>query len=418
MSAPVDSVLVVGGGVVGLASALYLLKCGCDVTVVDPGEISQRASTATAGIIGGSAVIPWVHEGLWTQLPRMLFDRSSALQLSRPLPQGLLRYFYKCYRAGKPETVERSAAGLAALGLDGYKHWMSLLDGCLPASTLFRQSGCHFLYPADDDRTNDEKNNTVRESHGMQLQRFGSEQTAQRISGLTVTPSGSVNVVEAGHVIDPVELQKQMSLAIVERGGRFVASTVLGFSIKHGRVENIRTASDEYSASHFVIAAGFGAAALAVDLNFQIPMLAGFGSGLVLEQTNVNLDAPFLVLNEGFAVVPNHSNGRNSLRVAGLVAIGAAQPQLQCRLLLQKLRGLYGDLEYQSISVSSGARPLTPDSLPVISQVTGFENVIVNFGHGHWGLTHAASSARLVADILFCKESAIDREAYSANRFN
>ncbi|MFK8082799.1 MAG: hypothetical protein AB8B97_21175 [Granulosicoccus sp.] len=109
--------------------------------------------------------------------------------------------------------------------------------------------------------------------------------------------------------------------------------------------------------------------------------------------------------------------GRNSLRVAGLVSMGAAQSQLQCSLWLQKLTGLYGDLAYKSISVSSDARLSTPDSLPVISQVTGLENVIVDFGYQLWVLTHAASSARLVADILFRRQSVIDRDAYSTKRF-
>lgn len=418
MSASSDTVVVVGGGIIGLASALQLLKRGCDVTVIDPGTLSQRASTATAGLIGGSAVIPWASEGLWAQLPRMLIDRSSALQMSWPLPRGLLRYFAMCYRAGKPPALEQSSAGLAALGLSGYKHWMELLDAFPSARDLFRQTGCSFLYTTDTARIADERNNQLRESHGMQLQRLGSEQTTQRIPGLNIKPSGSVNVVEAGHVSDPVDLQKQMKMAIVELGGHIMPSKVSGFVIKGGRVTGVRTGNKEYSGDQFVIAAGFGSADLAAGLNCRIPLLAGFGSGLVLEQSNVKLDTPYLVLNEGFAVVPNYSNGENCLRVAGLVAIGASKPQLQCKLLLQKLSRLYGDLQYKSISSSSGARPLTPDSLPVISRAPDNDNVIFNFGHGHWGLTHAASSASLVADIMLRKESTIDINLFNANRFH
>lgn len=417
MTASVDSVVVVGGGVIGLASALCLLKRGCDVTVIDPGALSKRASTATAGIIGGSAVIPWVSDGLWAQLPRMLIDRRSALQMSWPLPSGLLRYISMCRQAGKPAACENSSAGLAALGLSGYRHWIKLLDDCLPARNLFRQTGCSFLYPTDAARMADEHNNQLRESYGMSLQRLGSDQTAQSIPGLKLKPSGSVNVVDAGYVSDPVELQKQMSAEIVDRGGKFISSTVSGFSIKHGRVVSARTKKKEYSGSCFVIAAGFGSAVLAAKLNCKIPLLAGFGSGLVLDQTNIKLESPYLVLSEGFAVVPNTSRGQNCLRVAGLVAIGASMPQLQCKLLLRKLSRLYGDIEYQTISTSCGARPLTPDSLPVISRAPDYDNVIFNFGHGHWGLTHAASSASLVGDILFCKESVVDPNPYSANRF-
>ncbi|OED39541.1 hypothetical protein AB833_15055 [Chromatiales bacterium (ex Bugula neritina AB1)] len=413
-----NSVVVIGGGIIGLTSALHLAKLGYGVSLIDPGNISERASTATAGLIGGSAVIPWVSAKLWRELPRMLLDRQSALQMSLPLPRGLPAYIAHCYKAGKPIARERSADGLAGLSLIGYQCWMELLNGCQPGLDLFRQDGCGFLYLSDQAAVDDESNNQVRERLGMQLQRLGSEQTIERIPALSIRLSGSVHVVKAGHVTDPVELQQQLSIIIKELGGRFVTSRVNGFSIKGGQVVGVRTDSGEYKACYFVIAAGTGSQTLAAKLNCKIPLIAGFGSGLVLEQPNVKLQAPFLVLNEGFAVVPGYSGGQNSLRVAGLVAIGAAKHPLQCQLLLQRVKRLFTDLKYKSISSSSGPRPLTPDSLPLISRVPGYDNVILNCGHGHWGLTHAAGSAVLTGNILTGSQPMIDATPYRADRFH
>ena len=65
--------LVIGGGIVGLATAYSLCRRGLQVTLLDEGPVEKRASSATAGIIGGSSVIPWAHSKLWPHLPKHLF---------------------------------------------------------------------------------------------------------------------------------------------------------------------------------------------------------------------------------------------------------------------------------------------------------------------------------------------------------
>ncbi|MDG1077023.1 MAG: FAD-dependent oxidoreductase, partial [Planktotalea sp.] len=70
-----SSALVIGGGIVGLATAYALCQQGIRVTVLDDAAVDHRASSATAGIIGGSSVIPWANSKLWPRLPLHFLDQ-------------------------------------------------------------------------------------------------------------------------------------------------------------------------------------------------------------------------------------------------------------------------------------------------------------------------------------------------------
>ncbi|MGU9956565.1 MAG: FAD-dependent oxidoreductase [Arenicellales bacterium WSBS_2016_MAG_OTU3] len=78
-----NSTVVVGRGIIGLACAYALQRSRQTATIIDPDEISSRATTASAGIVGGSAVIPWATPGIWAGLPGMLGYPSSPLKISR-----------------------------------------------------------------------------------------------------------------------------------------------------------------------------------------------------------------------------------------------------------------------------------------------------------------------------------------------
>jgi D-amino-acid dehydrogenase len=65
-----------------------------------------------------------------------------------------------------------------------------------------------------------------------------------------------------------------------------------------------------------------------------------------------------------------------------------------------------------------GFRPSLPDSLPAIGPAAADARIVYAFGHGHCGLTQAAATARLVADILGGRTPAIDLAPFRPQRFD
>ena len=85
--------------------------------------------------------------------------------------------------------------------------------------------------------------------------------------------------------------------------------------------------------------------------------------------------------------------------------------------LIYHAKRLFGEFSYSDILRLTGPRPLTADSLPFLGQDPYYSNIFHNFGHGHWGLTHAAVSAHITTNLVLGRTSEIDINAYRVNRY-
>ena len=64
-----------------------------------------------------------------------------------------------------------------------------------------------------------------------------------------------------------------------------------------------------------------------------------------------------------------------------------------------------------------GSRPCFADSRPVIGPAPGQAGLWLAFGHGHWGLTMAAVTGRLIAELMTGATPFVDPAPYRAERF-
>ena len=408
------SAVVIGGGIVGLATAYDLSRHGISVTVVDEGHIDQRASSATAGIIGGSSVIPWANDQLWGRVPGMLLDRTKPLYLTWPLPKKLASFLRYSLQSGRPDTVKASAAGLANLGLKGRAYWADLLRDLPEAAELFDYEGCLLFYDSEAAKKGDAKDTALRRGFGMQIDDLTADEVRQILPPLEKPVFGASSVTTAGHVVDPVGLQNALCDGIKRNGGQFAKARAEALKLANGAVISVKAGTQEISGDVFVLAAGQGAADLGRELGIRIPMAPAWGVSVTFQDPGINLKVPLLVLNEGLAITPS----RQGLRVSGLLQIGGEgkASTMQARLMTVA-KQIFGDFSYTGTQTFMGPRPLTADSLPFLGQDTSCTNLFHNFGHGHWGLTQASTSASVVRNLILGRPSEIDISAYRPDRF-
>jgi glycine/D-amino acid oxidase-like deaminating enzyme len=105
-------VLVIGAGIVGMASACFLQRAGYDVAVIDPDPPGEGASFGNAGCLNGSSVVPVAMPGVLSQVPRWLLDPEGPLAIRwRYLPV-LAPWLFQFVRASTREKVEAQARAL------------------------------------------------------------------------------------------------------------------------------------------------------------------------------------------------------------------------------------------------------------------------------------------------------------------
>jgi D-amino-acid dehydrogenase len=108
------------------------------------------------------------------------------------------------------------------------------------------------------------------------------------------------------------------------------------------------------------------------------------------------------------------------LRIAGMVELaGLAAPPDYSRAdaLLEASKGIFPGLSHGKVERWMGHRPSLPDSKPVIGRAPGARNAYFAFGHGHVGLTAAAPTAEIIADLVSGETPFIDIRPFAADRF-
>ena len=411
-----QNISIIGGGILGLTMACKLLKQGFSVTLIDGEGVSGSASSATAGIIGGSTVIPWASTDLWTSVPKTLLNPDGPLRVIWPPPKNILPFIFKSIKAGTSRQRIKSAKGLAELGLRGWKAWMRLSVDYPELKSLFNQNGCLLYYSNSQEKYHDLENNRTRKELGMRLMPLESKGIRDLLPCVTdATPSG-ILIDRAGHINDPIVFQSTLRDLIKKSGGTFACQNAIGFITEAGYVRAVKTRLGNIDCDVAIICAGAGSAALSKKLSTKTCVLPAWGASITLHEPEIILKLPLLSQAAGIAVLPN----LNALRVAGLLQLGGYskyREKLMEKILLRYVQKLFGDFSYQRLTGQFGPRPLTPDSLPVLGFAPNYKNVYFNFGHGHWGVTHAAISANIISDLIIDGTSELDITPYKADRF-
>ena len=99
-------IIVIGGGIVGLSTAYYLLKEGHEVTVIDKGAIDSGASFVNAGYLTPSHVIPLAAPGMMAKGLKWMFNSSSPFYMKPRLDPDFLKWAWYFNRSSTSAKVK------------------------------------------------------------------------------------------------------------------------------------------------------------------------------------------------------------------------------------------------------------------------------------------------------------------------
>ncbi|ERE17763.1 NAD(P)/FAD-dependent oxidoreductase [Pseudogulbenkiania ferrooxidans] len=412
---PGSAVIVVGAGVVGIATALQLRLAGFEVTLLDRGEPAMETSYGNAGAFAISDVIPLAEPGVLRKVPGWMLDPLGPLALRwRYLPT-LAPWLLRFLAASRPRRVAELTQALAAL-LGRVNDDYAALIPRAGLGHLWRRHGNLTLYrnreeldaaaPAWDDKRR----------HGVRWLALSRDALVEGEPTLREEWQYAVQVPDWSHVDDPYVFSRGLFDAFIREGGRFVRDEALGTLTEAGRVVGVETAGGRLRADAVVIACGVWSDRFVKQHQYRVPLESERGYHVNLPKAGVALRHFIQCASESFVILPMVNGG---LRLAGTVELAhrdAPPDWRRAHILLDKARRIVGDFSTEDMTVWMGNRPSLPDTLPIIGPAP-LPGLWFATGHGHLGLTLAATTGALLRDMLQGRPPALDMQPYRLSRF-
>jgi D-amino-acid dehydrogenase len=409
-------VLVIGAGIVGVAIALRLQQEGRAVVLIDRERVAAQASRGNAGALAFSDILPLASPGILRKAPRWLLDPLGPLAIRpRYLPR-IAPWLVRFWRASQSDRVRASTAAQAAM-MDLSATETPLMFAGADAGHMLHGDGVLHLYESEAELIAAQPGWQARADHGIAFTHLHTpEAIAEFQPGLSPALVAATFVPGWMTVGDPLVATETLARYFEQRGGRIRRADASALSRGTDGVAVRLHDGHRLVARRVVVAAGAWSHHLARTLGERIPLETERGYNTTLPVGAFALKRQLTFGGHGFVVTPLDCG----VRVGGAVEFaGLAAPPNYARAdtLLAKAKRFMPALRTEGGSQWMGFRPSLPDSLPAIGPAAVDRRVVYAFGHGHLGLTQAAATARIVADILADRPAAIDLVPFRPQRF-
>jgi D-amino-acid dehydrogenase len=408
------TLIVLGAGVAGLSSALYLQRSGHQVLVIDPLPPAGGTSYGNAGLISSDTAVPIALPGMLRKVPRWLADREGPLVVNPSYLTTALPWLLRWIAASRMTRVMRISDAMRALHKDSLTCWRELL-GAEHYASLIRPVGQVRIWEGEGAESRIEL--AVAERHGIRVERLDADKLRQLYPDISPTVTHGLLVPGNAYTVNPQRLVRTLGSLLVDAGGEIIAERAMKIVPQAGAAGfRVITNISNRSAPKLVVATGAWTRELLDPLGIRVPLETERGYHAMMPAPNLTLPIPISVKNRGFGM----TSMEGGLRVAGTVEIGGLRAPLDERramVLVTHAKRIFPKLQTGEPSYWMGHRPSTPDSLPVLGEAPGRPGLFFSFGHGHFGMTGSPPSARLVAQLVNGTPPGIDPAPYACNRF-
>ncbi|PQJ36130.1 hypothetical protein BSZ35_17355 [Salinibacter sp. 10B] len=413
-------VLVIGGGMVGLAAANALLNRGRSVTILERKCPGAGASWGNAGLVAPRYIVPLAAPGVVAQGLWWMLDRESPFRIKPRLDPDLLRWLWAFWSFCSEEHVERAIPILRDLNLasrDRYEKWAASDE---LEEFGFRTSGSVVVHRTEKGGRKDRKKAQRAQKAGLNVSVLGRSELDDVLPNGPSEARGGVQYHQDA-LLNPVRLLSSLKHRIEDAGGTLRPGTaVTGFEERNGGIHAVQTPRAEWRANDVILAAGAWSAPLAHHLGLDLPIQPAKGYSVTYSDPAETPDLPYVLSETKVAVTPMDGQIRcaGTLELAGFD--GAVDTRRAVPILEEAARyvpHISPDAPEQE-DVWTGFRPCTPDGLPVIGRVPSVDNLVMATGHGMMGISMSPITGELVADAVQGDDSSVvDRSPLSPTRF-
>lgn len=347
---------------------------------------------------------------------KWMLDPASPLYIKPTFDLGLARWLLAFWRHCNERDYQAGLRALAQLSAGT----MNALDAMRAdgVECEVHESGVLFLFLS---RTAQEE--VLRDLTTMVTYDYPRPQRLDRHEIREIEPrvcpevAGGIMVAQERHV-RPESLVAGLVRRLRQLGVEMRAGVeVTGVRVRGRSVAAVTTTQGEVAGDQFLVAAGAWSGRLAAHIGFRLPIQAGKGYTITIESPAWQ-PAHALYLDEARVA---WSPFTGVLRIGGTMEFSGLNMDLNPRRLDAIRQAAARYLREWPLGAQEtawvGMRPLTPDGLPVLGQVPGYDNLFVATGHGMLGITLAPATAIGMAQLMCTGDSDIDLTAFRPDRF-
>lgn len=410
-----EDVVILGGGVIGLACAVALLRAGRSVTVLERGTVGCGSSHGNCGTITPD-LLPLNAPGTVSKGLKWLLKPDAPLRITPTPSPALLRWLLAFARRCNDADYRRTAR----LKCELLQHSRSLLERWIVDEKLdceFTANGNLTVYRDPSAFANTADEVALWHELGVAVETLDGDACRAREPTLNDSIIGG-HFHPGDAQLRPDRYASELARVVRESGGSIH---------EHCEVHDLHNAGNRISAvdstvgllpaDEVLMALGAWSPLLGKRLGLRLPIQPGKGYSITYTPPSLAPHLP-LILQERSVCVTAWPSG---YRLGSTMEFSGYDESLNRRRLDALRRGAAEYLhEPEGPLVEEewyGWRPMTPDDLPIIGRSAKWPNLTLATGHGMLGVSLSAITGQLIAELLCGRETALNLQPFSPSRF-
>ena len=409
-------VIVLGAGIVGISVALHLQARGRSVVLLDRRGAAEETSFGNAGLIQREGVYPYGFPHDFGALLRYGFNRTIDAHYHPTALLDLAPFLWKYWHHSRRERHARIARLYSRL----IEHCVVEHDALAEqagATAFLRRKGWMRVFRTERERDKRfEEAAAWRADFGINFSALGKKELQEEEPHLAPMLVGALHWTDPVSVIDPQGLALAYLKLFESRGGRFMQGNAA--SLREERdAWSLRTVEGPLQAGAAVVALGPWADVVTRALGYDLPLAVKRGYHMHYRAAGkATLNHPVLDTERGYMLAPMQ-RGIRLTTGAEFALRDAIRTPVQLGRAEPIARELFPLAERLDNEPWMGARPCTPDMMPIIGKAPRHANLWFAFGHAHHGLTLGPVTGRLIGEMFAGEKPFIDPAPYRAERF-
>ena len=409
-------VIVLGGGIVGLSTAYYLIQEGHEVTIIDKGRLDSGASHVNAGYLTPSHIVPMAAPGMISKGMNWMFNAKSPFYIKPRFDLDLIRWGLKFMKSCTNDHVQSSMKSILDINLLSKKLYLEMLKS-ESFDFHLETKGLLMAYKTSHAEKEESEISKWAKDLGIKVEQFSKEQVLKIQPDTAMDIAGAFWYKSDAHTT-PELFINNLKDYLINKGVRFkLENTVKYFQKNNKQIQKVITDKGIFEADEFVLSTGAWSQQILKDLGIKLLIQPGKGYRInVYKSTGITL--PAILLESKVAVTPMEG----FTRFGGTMEISGINDRTNIKrvhAIADSVTKYYPTLEIPKTSINdvqSGLRPLSPDGLPFIGRHSKIKNMVLATGHSMMGWSLGPATGQLVTEVISGRKTSMDLKPFLPER--